>query len=222
MGTKAGLIWRVSVAMLPGNVFTTSIVSVSSINAKIVSAIIAAGLLAGTEVYLYRQHQIQTAQPTNNLSSTAATHGQLHAFAPGTYITSDQLAYAGFDTPANALQSVSWAMMKGSFDQANGGLTPEEKANETADANNRAEFEKSQKEMASGVRGFQILAMKTLSDKRVELKERIDAAPIPGRPPPPVILLQPMVKVDNQWRLSGSHSYSPDWDSSGQIETYAQ
>ena len=75
------------------------------------------------------------------------------------------------------------------------------------------------------MKGFQIVAMKTLADNKVELKVKDDYNPDImnklGANPPPGFKVQPMVKIGNEWKLGGStRLYTASWDEKGQIQTY--
>ena len=61
---------------------------------------------------------------------------------------------------------------------------------------------------------MQIVARKTLGEDKVELKVKMDADPLPdSKADMPPFLIQPMVKVGNEWKLGGStRGYQPEWD----------
>jgi hypothetical protein len=137
------------------------------------------------------------------------------------YISKDQLAFVGYGTPEAALQSLTWAMTKGTYDQALAGLSPQVQEEESKDPTARQNFEESQKKSAALLKGMQILARKTLSDEKVELKIRLDSDPDPNNPQAtPGFLIQPMSKIGDEWKLGGStHEYSSKWDEEGQIQS---
>ncbi len=141
---------------------------------------------------------------------------------PGTYITKDQLAHVGYATPEAALQTITWAMYKATYEQVNEGLGPEELASEARDPKGREGFEARQKVMAPLFKGLQVVAKKQLADDKVELKVKIEADPFPGqdRAMPP-FMIQPMVKVGDAWKIGGStRGHEETWEKDGQIQTF--
>ena len=76
--------------------------------------------------------------------------------------------------------------------------------------------------MAPLFKGVQILAQKNVSDDRVELKVKYDTDPIPNAPKESSeFMIQPMVKVGNEWNLGGStRSYNPQWEQEGNVFQY--
>ena len=68
----------------------------------------------------------------------------------------------------------------------------------------------------------QILARKDLPNDVVELKVAIDAASAePDKPSSRELMIQKLVKVGEEWKLGGStHSYSPDWESTGPVQSF--
>ena len=142
---------------------------------------------------------------------------------PGAYITKDQLAHVGYATPEAALQTITWAMMKASYEQVNEGLAPEELSSEAKDTKGREGFEARRKVMAPLFKGFQVVAKKLLSDEKVELKVKMDADPFPGQQHEvPPFMIQTMVKVGDAWKIGGStRGHQETWDKDGEIQTYA-
>jgi RNA polymerase sigma factor (sigma-70 family) len=138
----------------------------------------------------------------------------------GRYLSSDQLANVGHATPEAGLQTITWAMIKGTFDDVNKTVSPELLGEELKNPDKaRAQFEQSQKKMAPLFKGMQIVARKVLAEDKVELKIKMDADPIPGsKAPTPPYMVQPMVKVGDEWKLGGStREHKPKWDEDGQI-----
>lgn len=145
------------------------------------------------------------------------------AFPPGTYIPKDKLTFAGYDTPEAGLQSLTYAMLFGTYEMVTEASGPEVTEREAKDPKSRASFEQGQKKMAPLFKGYQLLAKKVLSDDVVELKFKMDADPLPEQKhPQPDFFIQPMKKFDNQWKLGGSTRNDPQgkWDQGGQIETF--
>ena len=142
----------------------------------------------------------------------------------GEYIPKDQLANLGYATPETALETITWAMMNGTYDQVIQGLSPELLANELKDTNAPAQFAAHQQVAAPLFKGFQVVAKKFLTNNMVELKCKMDADPLPGQTvQTPEFLIQPMVNVNNEWKLGGStHDYQPSWDLGGQVQILGQ
>ena len=138
------------------------------------------------------------------------------------YLRKEELANVGYATPLTALQTMTWAMMNGSYEQVNAGLSPEMLEAELKSPGNREGFEARQKQMAPLFKGMQIVAQKNVSEDRVELKIKYDTDPIPGAPKElPEYLIQPMVKAGNEWKLGGStRNYTPQWEADGKVFEY--
>jgi hypothetical protein len=141
---------------------------------------------------------------------------------PGPYISKEQLAFVGYATPEVALQSMIWAMLKGTYEQANAALGPEMLKHELEDENGREHFEAGRKALGPLFKGMQILARRTLSEDRVELNLKMDAdSPPDSQEDMPPFLIQPMVKVGSEWKLGGSTrgGYLPDWEDGAEGKT---
>ncbi|MDQ6630204.1 MAG: hypothetical protein M3Y82_00420 [Verrucomicrobiota bacterium] len=139
-------------------------------------------------------------------------------FPPGTYITKDQLAFAGYDTPEAALQSIQFALIKGSFEMMTNAMDPKIWANDPdPEEVSRKNFARAQKQLAS-FKGFQILAKKITADGRVEIKVRME---LEGENPATSLDTQKMIKVGNEWKMTdSSREYNEDWDKDGQIQNF--
>ncbi len=177
------------------------------------------------EVGLLRRQVSQISQPEQE----AADEGKgdiTKAHPPGAYISRNELANVGYATPESALESVTWAMMHGSYEQANEGRNPDTLAQELNDPKGREQFEAGQKMAATWFKGMQITAKKIISDDRVELKIKQDydlavMNKITSHPPPEY-MVQPMVRVGNEWKLGGStRGHKDSWDGEGQIQTFS-
>jgi hypothetical protein len=170
---------------------------------------------------LRRQLELQKAQASQQQPARGKP-AEPAITPPGAYITKEQLAHVGYATPETALQTITWAMMKGTYEQVNEGLRPEEIESEAKDPKARDGFEARQKIMAPLFKGMQILAQKVLGEDKVELKVKMDVDPIPNqkRQMPP-FMIQPMVRVGDVWKLGGStRGHQETWDQDGQIQTY--
>jgi len=150
--------------------------------------------------------------------------GGQSASHPGRYISKEQLAFAGYATPEAALESTTWAMMRGTWDQAIAGFNRGMAKEVSQDPGSRQQFEARRDEVAAAFKGMQIVARKTLDGDQVELKVKMDADPLPnGQWDLPSFMIQPMVKVGDEWKVSGStRNWQPSWDNDGQIQTLAQ
>jgi len=139
---------------------------------------------------------------------------------PGRYISKDQLAFADYATPEAALQSMAWAMVKGTFEQTVAALKSEEQPDELSSGKEREEFETNRKIMEPFFKGLQIVARKTLAEDRVELKYKMDSDPIPNNNVEmPRVVIQPFVKIGTEWKVGGStRAYQDNWDQDGQIQ----
>ncbi len=174
--------------------------------------------LRGEVSQLRRQLESQNAQ-TRSQGDTAKP--VIHP--PGSYISTDQLALVGYATPETALESITWSMMHGTYDQVNEGVSPTLLAGASEDKQAREQFEASQKKAAPLFKGIQIVAKKVLADDTVELKMRWDSHPIPGEQRDlPSFMIQPMVKVGDRWKLGGNtRGHQDAWDEDAQIQTFA-
>jgi RNA polymerase sigma factor (sigma-70 family) len=144
--------------------------------------------------------------------------------APGTYISKDQMQNAGYATPESAIETITYVMMKGPYEQVAEGLGPEMLAAETRDPAGKEAYERRRSIIAPLFKGMQIVAKKVVSDTRVELKVKQDYDEEMKKqlsPDHPDFFVQPMVKVADQWKIGGStRAYTPNWDTGGQIEEY--
>lgn len=143
--------------------------------------------------------------------------------APGAYVAKDQLVNAGYATPEAALETLTWAMMHGTYEQVLEAMGPDVRSEESKDPNSREKFETGQKRMAPLLKGLQIVAQKALADGKVELKVKMDRDPMPNQPVTmPSFYIQPMVREGDAWKLGGStRGHREDWEQSGQVQAYA-
>ncbi|MEO7297724.1 MAG: sigma-70 family RNA polymerase sigma factor [Verrucomicrobiota bacterium] len=142
------------------------------------------------------------------------------------YISKEQLVFAGYATPEDALQSMTWGMMSGNYEVANGSLKPEMRDEELKDPKARENFEIGIKKMAPLFNGMEFVAKKILGDDKVEIKLRQDWNPdvkkLDANVTLPEFHIQPMIKIGNEWKLGGStRSYEPKWDEEGEIKNYS-
>jgi hypothetical protein len=144
-------------------------------------------------------------------------------FNPGVYINKDQLAFGGYRTPEAAIQSMTYAMMKGTYNMVTNAMASDLLESLTQDPAFRKEFEEQQQLLSPLFKGLQVMARKTLEDESVELKLKMESDPAAGGEDiPNGLLIQRLVKLGQQWRVTGSaFPYDPSWDTEGTIKNYA-
>lgn len=177
--------------------------------------------LRGEVGSLRRQLESQKAQVGQQPTSSREVKTTGHT--PGTYISKDELAFVGYATPEAAFETIAWAMMKGTYEQVNKGLSPELLAEELKDSNGSKNFEANRDQIAPLFKGMQIVSKKVVSEDKVELKlkEDYDAAASQFNSHMPDFMVQPMVKIGNEWKLGGStREYQNNWQNDGQIQTF--
>ena len=65
------------------------------------------------------------------------------------------------------------------------------------------------------------MAKKLLADDKAELKLRLDVALPERQSATPIFVVQPMIKVGNEWKINASGmKYQAEWERDGQIQTY--
>ena len=180
-------------------------------SSKILIAIIAVVILAGTAFLIVRHHGHRPhAQPPH---------------AAGAYLVKNQFAYAGYATPEAALESMLWAYLNGDYDMVMSSVGPKDQADlKKQFGGNPKRFQSQMRRASTQFKGVQILARKTVSTDRVELKFQIVT---PGGGSGRVTtncMIQPMVKIGNEWKLvmNENTQYKTNWDQSGDIQTFVQ
>jgi RNA polymerase sigma factor (sigma-70 family) len=167
------------------------------------------------EVGVLRQ-QIESRKEQANRPPALAKASEKTSHAPGSYISKDQLAFAGYATPEATIETTAWAAMKGTFEQLNEGLSPELLTNELQDTNALKSFYADRDEQAAQFKGIQILAKKTLAEDKVELKVKEDDGATSQ------LVVQPLVKIGDEWKFGGStREYQDNWENDGQVQTFA-
>jgi len=159
------------------------------------------------------------AQPTKEqeqlLSRKLESGAAVLSPEPGAYISKDQLAFVGFSTPEGCWESCIWAMCSGNYEAMTNSFSPEMQQ-EFENPQMKAEFEAMIKSNAQNFGGMQVLARKEIAEDKVELK-------ILMRDKTDEISIEPMLKVGDDWKRHGSsRGYSPEWEKSGTIETFAR
>jgi hypothetical protein len=169
----------------------------------------------------------QLAEKKTQSSQTAAfSRDSIKSVAhqPGVYISMDQLAFVGYATPEAALETFKWAMIRGTLEQVNDTAMPEMQ-DKTITSKDRDDFEKKRAQVVTAVKGFQIIAKKVLADDKVELKVKddydLETMKKLTTNLPPEYMVQPMVRVGNEWKLgSSTRGYQNGWENDGQIQTF--
>jgi RNA polymerase sigma factor (sigma-70 family) len=143
---------------------------------------------------------------------------------PGRYVSKDQLIFAGYATPESALESMTWAVMKGSFDQFNASIDPTILADQSRVKPSREDFERQKEIIATGFKGMQIVARKSAAGGRVELKVKVDFdSPTSRIEDPASFTIETMVKVGDEWKSRFlPRRWQPEWDQDGQVQLLAQ
>ena len=180
-------------------------------SSKILIAIIAVVILSGTVFLIVRHHGHRP-----------------HALPPhaaGAYILKNQFAYAGYATPEAALESMIWAFLNGDYDVAMSSVGPKDQADlKKQFGGNPKRFKSEMRRESTQIKGAQILARKMLSADKVELKFQIVAPGGGGGRVTTNCMIQPLVKIGNEWKLvmNESTQYKTNWDQSGEIQTFVQ
>jgi RNA polymerase sigma factor (sigma-70 family) len=170
--------------------------------------------------------QLRTAADKKGKQEQAFSTANRAARPRGEYISKEAIAPAGYDTPEAALQTMTWALMAGTYEQADEALAPDLLAADPPNDKEKAAFEERRKASVPLFRGMQIMAAKEVSDDRVEFKVKMDADfPTAGGAPQekPDYVIQPMAKIGNEWKLGGStHQWNEAWEKEGNVTTYAK
>ena len=180
-------------------------------SSKILIAIIAVVILAGTAFLIVRHHGHRPhAQPPH---------------AAGAYLVKNQFAYAGYATPEAAFESMLWAYLNGDYDMVMSSIGPKDQADlKKQFGGNPKRFQSQMRRASTQFKGAQILARKTVSADKVELKFQIVAPGDSGGRVTTNCIIQPLVKIGNEWKLvmNENTQYKTNWDQSGEIQTFVQ
>jgi hypothetical protein len=180
-------------------------------SSKILVAIIAVVILAGTAFLIVRHHGHRP-------------HAQ-SPHAAGAYILKNQFVFAGYATPEAALESMIWAYLNGDCDMVMSSVGPKDQADlKKQFGGNPKRFKSQIRRESAQFKGAQILARKTLSTDKVELKFQIIEPGGGGGRVTTNCMIQPLVKIGNEWKLAMNEStqYKTNWDQSGEIQTFVQ
>ena len=178
---------------------------------KILIAIIAVVILAGTAFLIVRHH--------GHRPHTQPLH------AAGTYVLKSQFVFAGYATPEAALESMIWAFFNGDYDVAMSSVGPKDQADlKKQFGGNPKRFKSEMRRESTQFNGAQILARKILSADKVELKFQIVTPGGSGGRVTTNCMIQPLAKIGNEWKLIKSETtqYKTNWDQSGEIQTFVQ
>jgi hypothetical protein len=143
---------------------------------------------------------------------------------PGTYITKNQLANVGYNTPEAAFETMMWAMMNGNYDKMTESFSPEIQAEmKKATDSERKRFETKAKQDAPSFKGMQILAKKKIADDQVDLKISMDGIEGHRTISKSEYGIQLMVKIGNEWKATGGFDgCEAGWDNGSQLEPTVQ
>ena len=145
--------------------------------------------------------------------------------AAGAYLVKNQFAYAGYATPEAALESMLWAYLNGDYDMVMSSVGPKDQADlKKQFGGNPKRFQSQMRRASTQFKGAQILARKTVSADKVELKFQIVTPGGSGGHVATNCMIQPMVKISNEWKLimNESTQYKTNWDQSGEIQAFVQ
>ena len=180
-------------------------------SSKILIAIIAVVILAGTAFLIVRHHGHRPhAQPPH---------------AAGAYLVKNQFAYAGYATPEAALESMLWAYLNGDYDMVMSSVGPKDQTDlKKRFGGNPKRFKSEMRRESAQFKGAQILARKNLSADKVELKFQIVTPGGSGGRVTTNCMIQPLVKTGNEWKLimNENTQYKTNWDQSGDIQTFVE
>jgi hypothetical protein len=165
------------------------------------------------EVSQMRQQLEALKSRANGQTAQRMESPRIAGHAPGSYISKEQMAFAGYATPEAALETCMWAGIKGTYEQVLEGLSPNRRAH-LSNFEYKESFEVSQKQGSDLLKGMQIVAKKVLGDNEVELKCKMDVIRAPGLVNPnfPEFLVQSMSKVGDEWKMGDSGECPKTWD----------
>jgi RNA polymerase sigma factor (sigma-70 family) len=144
--------------------------------------------------------------------TTAVAPAEPHE--PGKFVAGEELKFAGYSTPAAAVESIIWCLVAGSYDAYLTALSPEDRSEELNHPEGREFFEARQEQLAPQFKGMQVAALKVLGDDEVEIKVLLDFGT-------QTYHIQPLVRINEQWRLSQStRDYNADWDDDGDVQVF--
>lgn len=174
------------------------------------------------EVTQLRRQSMAPKQPGGPARSPALLPAQpvLH---PGRFVARDELVFAGRATPEETMQSMTWAAVKGTFEETLANFSPELQQL-LADPKRQEALEQDRQSSQQYLQGMQILARKDLGEEGVELKVKIEQTPPPNevRRLPDLSIVK-MIKVGDEWRFNQISRHSLQaWDQSPGVQPLVQ
>ena len=172
---------------------------------KIAAGIVAVVILTGVALFIsHRQSLLWTHKPP----------------VPGIYISKKLLADVGYSTPEAALETMTWAIVNANYDKTVESFAPEMQAKMKKDPNDRKNVESAMKRGGSFFKGMQIVAKKTISDDKVDLKFTQETTR--ANNPDSKYFFQVIVKIGNEWKVGGGTrgGFMPDWDKGSNIVVF--
>ncbi|MDB6129140.1 MAG: polymerase, sigma-24 subunit, subfamily [Verrucomicrobiales bacterium] len=167
--------------------------------------------------------QLGSVPPKAAVKPTTVTETKTKGHPPGSYIPKTELSHVGFATPEAALETMAWATLVGTYQQTKEGLAPALLAGVKNEDEESQQHEQQKLALGSLFKGVQVLAKKTLSEDRVELKMKTDFDPAIKDLAPHIkeFMIQNMVKIGDSWKIeSDPREHQAGWDSEGQVLNY--
>lgn len=158
----------------------------------------------------------QPSRPPNAISTQPVIN-------PGRFISRDELVFVGRATPEEALQSMTWAAVKGTYEETVASFSPELQQR-MADPKIREAMEQDRVASQKSLQGMQILARKSLGEDTVELKVKLEqdvTTGESGRRLPDLSIVK-MIKVGDDWKYSQIGRDVQEWDQSDGVQLLAQ
>jgi hypothetical protein len=148
--------------------------------------------------------QLQAAIQTGNDSQVSQTTNLLTALKPLAVYPKASWAFAGFDTPEDAFQSLNWAAANGDIATLKSNLTPEMQKQFAKQYQHQSESAASDdiKEHVNESTGFRILAKEEISENFVVLSVLRDEEAAEENADPRKLVFQ---RIDGQWKLAADH-----------------
>lgn len=176
--------------------------------------------LRGQVAQLTRQQDAQRKQAAQQLAKQKTASPSAPAKKSANSFAKGEVAYVGYATPEAALQTITWTTMTGNLtpEQIKEGLSPELINNKEA----YAVFEKNRQQSLAVFKSVDMLAKKTLNEEQVEFKVALNVEAGPNaQAQPPAVMVLPMVKIGNFWKLaSNPKQYKETWEQGAQVQTF--
>ena len=176
---------------------------------------------ARNQIAQLRQPRQTAAQNASSPANAAAISAARAAFPPGAYVSREQLAFAGYSSPEATMQSLAWAAINGQTNIVENAVSSDMPQSRQF----AAQLQMALQSAGPFFKGMQIQSQKALADDSVELKIKVDVQSDPSGSanlPPPFNLVR-LMRVDNEWKINAEpQDYTPDWEKTGQIKTFAQ